>query len=355
MTTDTSLDIVFVHIDPCIRAEKEAFALTRRGHRVHLFCQGLNFQPNMRDICASVTQYSSLDELGSLLRNHSGFDIVHCHNEPNEPTVVALENTDRPVIYDCHDFRGLRQQLVGHEAETERRCFEDTAAVVHVSQGMVDLAADRYTSHRTMVLPSYPMLTAAPAKPLDKLDGTHVVYLGGLRDRGSIHYEYRNYLPFFEKLIEAGVHVHAYPADQNPKNLATYMALDAQSALFHLHDKLPYAELLQDISQFQWGLSGFNFMDITDENTLLFLNNALPNKLFDYLIGGVCPVVVNCDTSGRWVEEHGLGYHADSMETLVDIVCNRQPKPRLKDFGQVDMLEQVANLESLYRRVLGKE
>lgn len=352
MVADASLDILFIHIDPCIRAEKEAYALTRRGHRVHLFCQGLNFQPNMRDLVTSLENYSSLDELGALLRERTGFDVIHCHNEPNEPTVVALDNSDLPVIYDCHDFRGLRQALEGEEAETERRCFEETAAVIHVSQGMAEVAAGRYTSRKTMVLPSYPILTSAPAERLEKLDGNHVVYLGGLRDRGSGHYEYRNYLPFFERLAEAGIHVHAYPADQNPKNLQTYMAFDRESDFFHLHDRLPYDDLLQDISKYHWGLSGFNFMDIQDENTLLFLNNALPNKLFDYLIGGVCPVVINCDTSGRWAVEHDLGYHATDMEDLVNIVRTREPKLPLTDFGQIDMLQQVAGLEALYRDVM---
>lgn len=351
MSADT-LDILFVHIDPCIRAEKEAFALANRGHRVHLLCQGLNFQPNMRDICASVTHYADLAELGSLIRKRDDFDVVHCHNEPNEPTVAALDNTDRPVVYDCHDFRGLRQTLAGAEAETERRCFEDTAAVVHVSRGMAEAAAGRYASDKVLVLPSYPMLTAAPAEHLPKLDGNHLVYLGGLRDRGSVHYEYRNYLPFFEKLTAAGVHVHAYPADFNPKNLGTYLALDRENEFFHLHPKLPYAELLREISRYQWGLSGFNFMDIKDPNTLLFLNNALPNKLFDYLLGGVCPVVVNCETSGRWAVEHGLGYHAADAEQMVDIVLHETPKPPLSDFGRVDMLEQVGKLEGLYRELL---
>ena len=97
MSADT-LDILFVHIDPCIRAEKEAFALANRGHRVHLLCQGLNFQPNMRDICASVTHYADLAELGSLIRKRDDFDVVHCHNEPNEPTVAALDNTVNWVL-----------------------------------------------------------------------------------------------------------------------------------------------------------------------------------------------------------------------------------------------------------------
>ncbi len=347
-----TLDILFIHKDPCIRAEKEARALVNRGHRVHLMCEGLTFQPDMRHIAHRVDFHSGLDELAGLLRSGNGWDVAHCHNEPNEPTTTALDNLDCPVVYDCHDFRGLRQTLDPVEAETERRCFEDTAAVVHVSQGMLDVAAGRYRSRRAMVLPSYPLIAEAPERA-DKLPGNHLVYVGGLRDRGAGHYEYRNYLPFFQDLVRAVVHVHAYPADMNPKNLATYMTLDRESEFFHLHDRLPLGEMLAEISRYQWGLSGFNFMDIDDDNTLMFLNNALPNKLFDYILAGVCPVVLNCDTAGCWAEEHGLGFHARDRQDLVRIVRDESPKPLLGDLGLIDMQERIKELESLYASLIG--
>ncbi len=354
MKSTESLDILFIHKDPCVRAEKEAYALSRRGHRVHLFCEALTFQPDMRQIAKTIHFYRDLDELAALIRARRHCQqIIHCHNEPNEPTAVALDHAAGPVVYDCHDFRGLRQRLEGQEALTERRCFEETGAVIHVSQGMDEMAASRYAVRRSLVLPSFPVLDSAPARRRAKLPGIHLAYVGGLRDKGAGHYEYRNYLPFFQALVREGVHVHAYPADFNPKNLATYLALDRETDYFHLHPKLPLRELLEEISQCQWGLSGFNFMDIEDENTLLFLNNALPNKLFDYLVSGVCPVVLNCETSGRYVSERGLGYHAANVEELVETVLNEQPKPPLEDLGSIDMLRRIEDLERLYLELLG--
>jgi len=245
------------------------------------------------------------------------------------------------------------QELQGAEAETERRCFTETAAVVHVSQGMLETAAERYASKRAMVLPSFPMLDALPEKGGAKLDGNHLVYLGGLRDHGWEHYEYRNYMPFFLALMDAGVHVHVYPADPNPKLIGTYLTLDRESSLFHLHPRLPYDRLISEISQYRWGLSGFNFMDVQSQFTRCFLNNALPNKLFDYVIGGVCPVVINCHTAGQWVVEHHVGYHARNVADLVNIVTSRPPMPPLSNLGRIDILERIVDLENLYYEVLG--
>jgi len=347
------LKVLFIHHAPCIRAEKEAFALASRGHRVDLFCSAITFQPKMKEIAGTVRYYKGYDELAALLTAHGGdYDIVHCHNEPNEPATTALDTVSCPVVFDCHDFRGLRQQLQGAEAETERRCFNETAAVIHVSQGMRDMAAQRYSLARDIVLPSFPMLTAVPQKLRDKLDGNHIVYLGGLRDRGWENYEYRNYMPFFQALQEAGVVVHAYPADPNPKLIGNYIAMDKESSLFHLHPRLPYDQLIDEISQYQWGLSGFNFMDVASRHTRSFLNNALPNKLFDYIIGGVCPVVVNCDTAGRWAVKHGVGYHAKGIDDVVRIVTGNSPLPPLKDLGDIDILKRIVDLENLYYELL---
>jgi len=352
MKDDKKLNVLFVHTDPCVRAEKEAYALKQCGHSVHLMCEGINFQPNMKNIASSVSYYSGLDELGELLRKHDGFDVVHCHNEPNEPTVVALDNVQCPVVYDCHDYRGLRQKLEGQEALTEKRCFEDTHAVIHVSEGMLAAAAERYSSKFAMVLPSYPLIQESVHIGGQKLPGIHVAYVGGLRDKGSGFYEYRNYYPFFQALVEAGIHVHAYPADMNPKNLSTYMELDSSSEFFHLHEKCPYDVLIKEVSQYQWGLSGFNFNDIQDESTISFLNNALPNKLFDYIIAGVCPVVINNATSAQYVESQKIGFKASNIKELVDIISNETPIPPLSDLSTIDMLEQVTHLEKLYYNLL---
>ncbi|TVM18444.1 hypothetical protein DPQ33_06785 [Oceanidesulfovibrio indonesiensis] len=347
-----ALDILFLHENPCVRAYKQAVSLKKMGHRVHLVCRELTFQPRMADVVSGIQQYTDLDHLAGLLRK-GRWDVIHSHNEPNEITEIALLNVDHcPVVYDCHDYTGLRQKLHAAQARTERRCFEDSHTVIHVSQGMLETAAERYASRRTMVLPSFPSTAELDLSRRPKLPGNHVVYLGGLLDAGRRNFEYRNYLPFFVALIGHGVHVHAFPSSSTPEKMRSYLQLDAESELFHLHQKLPYESLLEVISMFQWGLTGFSFEGIDEPNRIRFLNNALPNKLFDYIVAGVCPVVVNCDTAGRYAEELGVGYHARDIEHLVEIVTREEPKAPLEDLSVVDMDAQVERLVVLYRELM---
>lgn len=352
MAIGQSLDILFLHEDPCVRAYKQSVSLTKQGHRVHLICKTLTIQPKMAEIVSSVTHYLDFEHLAVLL-TQGRWDVVHSHNEPNEITEVALLNVNYcPVIFDCHDYTGLRQKLHAVQARTERRCFEDSHAVIHVSHGMLDVAAERYVSKRSIVLPSYPSKAELNLPRKSKMPGNHLVYLGGLLDAGHKNFEYRNYYPFFVALIEKGVHVHAFPSSTQQERVRTYLELDKKSEFFHLHGKLPYSKLLEVISMFQWGLSGFSFEGINEPNRIRFLNNALPNKLFDYIAAGVCPVVVNCDTAGRFAEDLGVGYHARDITHFVEIVTDGRPKPPLEDLSLIDMDSQVARLVELYRELI---
>lgn len=352
MTID-SLDILFLHENPCVRAYKEAVSLMKRGHAVHLICRDLTAQPHMAEIVTTMRRYDDLDHLAGLLRTSGPWDIIHSHNEPNEITEAALLNVDYcPIVYDCHDYTGLRQKLMVAQTRSERRCFEDSDAVIHVSQGMLETAAERYESRRAMVLPSFPTTADVAIKRRPKIAGNHVVYLGGLLDAGRKNFEYRNYYPYFKALVEAGVHVHAFPSTLQKEKMRTYLELDAASDNFHLHNKLPYAELLEVISMFQWGLSGFNFDGIEEPNRIRFLHNALPNKLFDYIVAGVCPVVVNCDTAGRFAEDLGVGFRARDAEHIVEIVTTERPRPPLEDFSSIDMDARIEDLVTLYRGLI---
>ncbi len=347
------LKIVFVHRNPCVRVYKMAAALHGKGYRIDLICGELTVQPQLADCVENIHYYGDDEEtLVQILRDNT-WDIIHCHNEPNKPTVLALENANgASVIFDCHDYSGLRAQLNEEDAAIERRCFEEAQGVVHVSQGMLTVAAEQYTSQKAIVLPSYPLLENFERKLLPQLPGNHMVYEGGLLDAGIIPYEYRNYHPYFEMLAKAGVTVHAYAAGYNPRVLKTYLQLAEEHDNFILHDPLPYKELLVEMSQYQWGLAGFNIRDIQEENRIRFLNNALPNKLFDYIFSGVCPVAINNQTAGAWIEDHQIGFYARNDDEFLDILLNKTPVPAREDISFIAMEENIFILENLYREVI---
>ncbi|KAB1441397.1 glycosyltransferase [Pseudodesulfovibrio senegalensis] len=351
MTKD-SLNILFIHEDPCARAYKEAVALRKRGHTIDLACEKITNQPASREQFRDIYTYKNLNELAAIVRQKK-WDVIHGHNEPNEPTEVAIRNADDcPVIFDCHDFRGLRQKMAPEELVTEKCCFEESDGAIVVSTTMMDVVHRYYSPKRLVSLPCYCLVDEIKRERMDKLSGNHLVYQGMLLDAGIYPLEYRNYYPLFKKITDNGIHVHVYCSSFNPRVQGTYIELNESSDLFHFHQHIPYADLLREMSQYQWGLAAFNISEILEEKRLTFLNSILPNKLFDYLFSGVTPVVMNNKTAGEWVEENQTGYYARSEDELLDILLNENPLSYFEDISFMSMEKHIQDIEDLYREVL---
>ena len=348
------LRVLMVHVDPCVRVLKEVQALQKHGVKMDLLCNSFTYSNQWGHFMENIYRYNDLNDLFDFLeKNHTNWDVIHCHNEPNEVTAVAISACDeRPVIYDCHDLTSARSPLEGLNAEIEQLCFQGSAGVVHVSEGLKKFAFNKFGPSLSIVLPSFPLSSDAQIATKPKLKGKHVVYQGGLLHHPYNNYSYRFYLPMFVKLCEAGVHVHVFPAPILSKNtLAPYTAYAKKQPLFHLHKPLPYKELIKVMSQFEWGLSGFNFDYLTAPNVHTFLNSALPNKFFDYLLAGVCPIVINSATVADFARKHNVGYVAKDMDDFVRICTTEKSLPPLSDLSLIDMQTQIGRLLELYAAV----
>lgn len=346
------LKILMVHQNPCIRVLKEAQALRRLGHRVELLVEKCT-NKSFRQVTDNIYFFTDEPSFAFLVGNAGPWDIIHCHNEPNFVTAMAIRHANgTPVVYDCHDLTGLRESLDTRETALEAYCFEHCDAVVHVSDSMDATSRDMYRVDRSLVLPSFPTISDISFTPKQKLPGHHIVYEGGLLDPGHFPWEYRNYLSIFFALVNEGIHVHAYAAQKDRSALRTYYRLAERNPYFHLHDTVPYQQLVSEMSAYTWGLAGFNFEEVTDERKKVFLNNALPNKLFDYLLAGVCPIVYNCDTAGEYATRLDAGYHASSVADIISIIRNGRPKPPLPSLAAISMESQIKNLVSLYRELI---
>lgn len=348
------LKVLSIHRDPCSRAYKEAVSLKKLGHRVDVACEVLKDHPAIKEHVENVYTYATLDELAEIVRKGQ-WDIIHGHNEPNEPTEVAIRNANGcPVVFDCHDFRGLRQKLDDQEKVTEKCCFEESDGVIVVSETMVQVVDGWYKPKRIISLPCYCLTDEMKRTRKDKLPGNHLVYQGTILDAKIYPLEYRNYYPFFKDFTDSGIHTHVYCSSFNPRVQASYINLQASSEYFHFHQSLPYADLLDDMSQYQWGLAAFNVSDITEEKRLTFLNSILPNKLFDYLFSGVCPIVCNNTTAGAWVEKHNVGYYARTEAEVLEIMLNEKPKPYVEDISFISMEKHAQDIQDLYYAILSE-
>ncbi|WP_169725771.1 glycosyltransferase [Maridesulfovibrio bastinii] len=351
----TKIKIIMVHVDPCIRVLKQVSALKTRGVSVDLLCTTLKNNPSIKEHVDNVYYYSNLYNLRSFLENnYTNWDIIHCHNEPNSHIEVAINVCKhRPVIYDCHDMTSMRTNVTKVEEELEEYCFKRSAAVIHVSEGIKKYASQKYGRNLSIVLPSFPSSSQMTFKRKNKVDGNHMVYLGGIVNNPDTKYSYRYYLPMFKAICDANIHLHVFPAKNAPWNLLKeYTNTFADNSYFHCHTPLPYNKLIEEISQFQWGFSGFNLDYITSKQTINFLHSALPNKFFDYLLAGVCPVVINNNTAAEFAIKYKLGYQASNIENLVEICRDKKPYSPIEDTGIIDMNVQIDKLIAVYQAVL---
>lgn len=351
----SNLRVLMVHIDPCIRVLKEVQALVQAGVTIDILCLSCNLTPQLRELVGSVYIEPDVQQFHAFLRDRgTQWDIIHCHNEPNFITALALDACPaRPVIYDCHDMTSARSTLTEQEAALEKLCFTQSRGIVHVSEGLKKIAFAKYGPTLSIVLPSYPLASESRIGAQKKLPGKHVVYQGTLSGPEDPRYIYRFYFPMFEKLVASGVHLHMYPTKTaSDAVLRPYKELSQQNRRLHVHNSLPYSELIATMSQYQWGFSGFNFDGIPSSDTINFLNSALPNKFFDYLLAGVCPIVINNATTAEFAVRHGLGYAAKNMDDFVSICLTQQPRPPLADQALIDMQTQIDRLLALYAAVL---
>lgn len=347
-----NLTILMVTGFPCIRALKEAQALTSRGHRILLLCSRRSNNRAWDTTAEGIYLYRSVQELVLMLKVLAPkADIVHCHNEPNWHILVTRKMVKNiPVIYDCHDFTSLYRTVDDAEREEERVCFEECDAVIHVSGELLRRAGEIYKQKKAIILYSLPSVKNMDYRPKFHLSGYHVAYEGGISDNPDEELNFRYYLPYFHRLSQDGIHVHAYPSEVSRKSIQKSYG---GNKFIHLYPTLEYKTLLSSLSSSTWGFTGFYRKPDESGEKAFYLDNAMPNKLFEYLYVGLTPIVINCKEAARFVTEHNVGYAVATMDEFSDVVRSAPPLAKNIDLRLIDMDVQIQKLEDLYRELLG--
>lgn len=343
--------ILMVQNKPCIRNYKEAVALTKLGHDVHLACEknplgdryGLTDWPEWY---RSVTQIYAPHELVSLA---PWFDVIHCHNEPDSYSTAATVS-DVPSIHDTHDLmssRGLGFSVI-EEGIANR--FSDGCVYVSEQQRQRAESVYRVGARRpSVVCRSLVLERDIPKSPRAKLsekDGAvHFVYEGGIN---NVRHTHRWMAPMFKKILDAGafVHLYAHTADYYTAEYAKMLDV----ARFVIHKPLPLSELIEEMTQYDAGLCVFHE---TVENRR-HLDQNLPNKLWEYIAAGLVPVCSPFAEMSAFVAESGRGVlwgEDDDAEKLVSLVRYAMDTQATPVFD-LTMENEVRVLDRLYRQLV---
>ena len=347
------MKILIVHYGLCVRTMKFIHALEAKGHDIHVL-YGISagnkviWGEELEKLLPGKVVY--FINLAGLLRKleeyrNKGFDIIQCANEPNWPTVAAINSKIAPVVFDCHDLTSV------YVYDKKSRCIVDEKIALEQSDGVIFVGkrVEDYTrqiykiEEPTVVCHSYVAQVYFQKKKKQIKEGIHIVYEGGIPLCPEAFSLSKNLWPVFRKIADQGIHIHIYPTKDIEED---YM----KHSFIHIHNNLPYRELLKELSQYHYGFVGFNF-DLP-ERRKKFLNAAMPNKLFDYIAAKIPIIVYNAQAISEFVEKHEIGFTPKNIGNLRKEIEGRKRECIFETLiRSLSMEVNIEKVEDLYRDI----
>ncbi|MBG0775029.1 MAG: glycosyltransferase [Desulfovibrionaceae bacterium] len=333
--TARPLNVLFVQNAPCIRNYKMATALRARGHRVSLAYTLKRLSeryPGLSDATYDanilVTSYRQLWDLTR------GYDLVHCHNEPDDLTVAALAG-DAPVIHDTHDLISLRAGGDASLAYLEGVANRGAAGRIYTTPFQEREARAMYgVAGPSLVFHNYASEANLPETWLPKLsaaDGrTHVVYEGGVG--GNAHRDFRD---VFVAMAARGLAVHIYPAAWRQELANFFARVDG----VEYHEPVSPKILIREMSRYDFGVIPWN----VEKGNRRFLDSTIANKLFEYQAAGLPVAATRLESYADWFAAHPTGVTFETVDELVTLL------PRLRELAAT--VDYAAELRTFERNI----
>lgn len=281
-------------------------------------------------------------------------DIIHTYNY-DHLAYYALKYTNRPVVHDVSDLYSIFPR---HYQAPKNRVFspwkfynhlrrlryeefalENSHGLVFNSAHLLDAAQQRYKiKGRALVVPHGVSQVDLPEQQLPKLSGqdqkVHTVFEGHINK------------PEFEQLEELanrGVHVHLYALPTKSVESVLH-PVNIKHPYMHYHEPLPYRALLQELTQYDYGLVLW-YKGAKEE----FFQVNIPCKFFDYLASGLPVIVGPFRSMVDFVQTKGCGFVLRDINELEEGLAQQYS---LGDPKQYTMEHYIPALVDLYRELV---
>ena len=228
------LNILYVQKSTCIRAIKQALALQDLAN-VYLVTSNppentYEIKPDMfrkvYRIGSSAFDTAQLTAIINRLIRFDNIDLIHCHNEPDMPTILASKNKHNiPVVHDTHDAVSIIMKDLAVSSQVQSK-FENiekqaglvSAARICVSQNQLEYLQDKHhlPMSNNLIVPNcltqkWAAQTSLPKK--SKKGEIHIVYVGGLVYHDKSHPYYL--VDVAKNISDQQIHLHIYSCNLN--------------------------------------------------------------------------------------------------------------------------------------------
>ncbi len=321
----------------CSRTTKEMIALSAKGVELHLVTARIP----MADIFKTVSFYQTSLGLREALKRFKDVDIIHAVSEPSWVVIACREMLpDKKIILDWHDAQWWRSESPV-DASAEERLISSWIDGVIVPSHSCKKFFSAISNKPCLVLPPYCNEQSIAYQAWGYIGG--IVYEGRVDILEAKKYmNYCKYVDLCKKFEEEDIAFSIYsPFSEEPKHIETYFKICAWNK------GREHNELINCLGLYDWGLCGnigkHREWDIT-----------MPNKLFEYMAGGIPIIALNAKETGDFVEKHGIGISVNSVEEIKERYLERgecQKNVMLKRHSFV-MEKHIDTVIEFYKRIL---
>jgi len=302
------------------------------------------------------TYFSILKQLKTVTKPLKDCHMVIGVSEPNAFVYFVFLFSKCKKIFYPYDISKLRYKKFWHNKWYdwffEKKNFKKADAIIHK-------VPEKTIESLSLNKPVLQFLPYADfeniQKDFNKLEGTHIVYVGSVYDgknkKGTFPLKH-----IFAEIVHKNIHMHVYPTNYPEVSKDKDIINLQDTEYFHLHKPVYGEQLRKELSQYHWGLYMLYFdQDIFKKD---WADSVFGNKVADYVEAGL-PILTNkglpfvCEI----IEKYHLGLCINHYSNIEEEIkkCNYSNIQKNTSIGRhrftmdkhnhklIDFLEKIEN------------
>lgn len=292
--------ILFVVANLSSRTVKMLQAFKNRGERlVVILGRWIAVSPSYEIWCSHLERiceihlYKCIEELLFLLLQNKG-KAIHVFSSPwnllMPYMLVKFQSDIGKVVFDEYDIaNGFYTIFDENTLQMERYCLENADGICYREFSLEYLKDVLLFNIKGKTIRFFDYCSGKGNRNSPKDEkGLSLCYVGEV----NLEKEYPNfaiaiYMSFIEMCEQNQCHLHIYPTFWDEKRYKTFIEKDKESMYFHFHMPVAYDDLINELSQYDYGI-----MPVTDDVLDKEVNGyytkykyiyAAANKFFDYI------------------------------------------------------------------------
>lgn len=381
------MNILFAHPKPARISYKHMTALSKiKGLNIYLICGKLSsdvLDDDIKKICKDYAAVLPLTKVPFLYKSYRktikkyvkkwDIDIVQTYSEPDDVAVATVESgLDVPIVFCNRDnvtaytkellatrivprsvaynkVLGFlpREILYKYIFYLEKKAHEKSDARMYISPGMLEYSSKKHdVNGNNLVYTDWVLDDEVPKKQKTKIskgkDEIHIGFSGAM----VINDNYRNHLPFLNKLAGGKIHVHMHIVTHDKESKEACRKAVKKNKNLHLYDELlPALEFIEHLSSYDWGIIPF-------EAEFTYVDTLLTNKIYDYISAGVPTITSEVKTLKKYLRENKLGFVYKDLEDLKKKLKKNKPSDYKVNPEKYLMSKNIDKIIDFYKKII---